>query len=469
MREVSKSISVRNLNPYLKAAVFLLILVLVLSNAFVYAQSALIQRDLEKLQRDQLELERAIDQLREGNENSTAMLVTIYEETGQFPRRFNQTLFPNNKTYIYHFYWTRCGGCIIENEENFNQRLPTWTMNLSEDDFEAAQYNTERQGQDVAEKIFGVFAIPKSEITSSQRNRVMVLTNFEGLIFEFPGSILEPETGDDDAIHAAVLYLAEGGIVLMQDSNGSLPPFDQDDQDQNTLPVPFSSILALIVISGLLDGINPCAFAVLLFFVAFLFITSRTSLEQTKRRLLLVGLIYITGVYLAYLIVGLGIIRAIIITPFPHLVGKIGGVLVILLGAINIKDYFWPGRGPSLSMSISQWEVVRKWIRRSTILSSFVAGLLVSLFEFPCTGGIYVAVLGMLAQQTTFTQGFVCLLIYNVAFVLPLIALLAFVSHRRVVGFSLEKWQQRHGKRMRLLLGLVMVGLGVFLLVFGFV
>lgn len=468
MRGISKSINAGNLNVYLKAAVVLLVLALVLSNAFIYAQSALIQREVEKLQHDQLELENAINEFKQGNENSTAMLVAIYAKTGQFPRRFNQTLFSNNNTHICHFYWTQCPPCEIENEENFNQRLPKWTMNVSKDDFERAQYNTEKQGQEIAKKIFSVFTLPESEITSSQRNRIMVLNNFEGFIFEFPGSIL-PKTEEDDAINVAVTYLVEGGIALTQDLNQQgIPPIDQDDQDFSLAP--FSSVLALIVISGLLDGINPCAFAVLLFFIAFLFITSRaSSFEQTKRRLLLVGAIYITGVYLAYLMIGLGIIQIITITPFPHLIAKIGGLLVILLGAINIKDYFWPGRGFSLKMGASQWGTVRGWIRKSTVPSAFITGVLVSLFEFPCTGGIYFAILGMLGKLTSFTQGFIFLLIYNIAFVFPLIIVLVFASRRKVVQFSLEKWQQRHGKSMRLILGLVMIGLGVFLLFFGFV
>jgi len=467
MRGISEFVKAGNLNVYLKAAILFLVLALVLSNIFVYAQSALIQQELERLQRNQSELEKAINELREGNENSTAILVMIYAKTGQFPRRFNQTPFSDNKTYIYHFYWSRCGSCERENERNFNQRLPKWTMNVSEDDFEAAQYNTRTQGQEIAEEIFSIFELPESEVTSSQRNRLTVLNNFEGFIFEFPTSIL-PEKGDDETINAAVIYLVEGGIALLQGFNDqNFSPFDQDDQTLSS--VPFSSVLTLVVVSGLLDGINPCAFAVLLFFTAFLFITSRTSLEETKRRLLLVGLIYILGVYLAYLMIGLGIVRTIAVIPFTHLVGKIGAVLVILLGAVNIKDYFWPGRGFSLSMSTFQWKVVRKWMRNSTVLSSFIMGLIVSLFEFPCTGGIYFAILGMLAQKTTFTQGFVYLLIYNVAFVLPLIILLVFVSRRRVMEFSLEKWQQRHGKRMRLLLGLVMVALGIFLLFFEFI
>lgn len=466
---ISEGVSAGNLNVCLKAAVFILLLTLVLSNAFLYAQSALIQRELEKLQRECTQWENAIDELKKGNENSTSVLVKIHARTGQFPRRFNETLFSNNKTHIYHFYQTHCRTCEIKNKRNFEQRLLSWTVNVFRDDFEAAQYNTAKLGYDVARRILSVFALPEPEVTLSQRNCLMVLNNFEGFMFEFLGSIL-PEAGDDDAINVAVTYLAGGGFTLMQDlDEQGVPTTDEGDQDVNLFSGLFGSVWALIVASGLLDGINPCAFAILLFFTAFLFITSRTSIEQTKRRILIVGSIYITGVYLAYLMLGLGIIRTMMITPFPHLVAKIGGLLVILLGAVNIKDYFWPGRGFSLGMPTSRWKTVRSWIRKSSVASSFITGLLVGLFEFPCTGGIYVAILGMLAQKTTFTEGFGYLLIYNIAFVLPLIVLLILASRRKVIQFSLEKWQQRHGKRVRLFSGLIMVALGVFLLFSGLV
>jgi len=238
---------------------------------------------------------------------------------------------------------------------------------------------------------------------------------------------------------------------------------------QDVTPLPLSSILTLIVVGGLLDGINPCAFAVLIFFIAFLMIMSRVSFEQTKRRVLLIGSVYIAAVYLAYLMIGLGTLKIIAITSFPHLVAKIGALLLILLGVVNVKDYFWHGRGPSLRMAASQWVTVRKWMRKATIPSAFVAGLLVSLFEFPCTGEIYVFILGMLAQNMTFAEGFVYLLIYNMAFTLPLMVILVFASRRRATGFSLEKWQQRHGKVLRLLSGLVMITLGIFFIASGFV
>ena len=230
----------------------------------------------------------------------------------------------------------------------------------------------------------------------------------------------------------------------------------------------FFAVVPVIVISGLLDGINPCAFAVLFFFLAFLYMARRKTSENTKQRILLVGSVYIISVYLTYLMIGLSIIKAITITPFPHLLAKIGATLCILLGIINIKDYFWPGRWLSLKIPKSQWKTIAKWIQKSTIPSAFVVGLMVGLLEFPCTGGIYLAILGMLAYSTTFAQGFIYLLIYNTAFVLPLIIILAVSSNKRFVE-KMRTWQLSKEKPMRLIMGLIMISIGLFLLLTEFI
>lgn len=230
--------------------------------------------------------------------------------------------------------------------------------------------------------------------------------------------------------------------------------------------LPFFAVFPVIVMSGLLDGINPCAFAVLFFFLAFLYMARRKTSENARQKILLVGSVYIMSVYLTYLMIGLSIIKAITITPFPHLLAKIGATLCILLGIVNIKDYFWPGRWLSLKIPKSQWKTIAKWIHKSTIPSAFVVGLMVGLAEFPCTGGIYLAILGMLAYSTTFAQGFVYLLIYNVAFVLPLIIILAISSNKQFVE-KMRMWQLSKEKPMRLIMGLIMISIGLSLFLTG--
>lgn len=122
----------------------------------------------------------------------------------------------------------------------------------------------------------------------------------------------------------------------------------------------------------------------------------------------------------------------------------------------------------SLKIPKSQWKTIAKWIHKSTIPSAFVVGLMVGLLEFPCTGGIYLAILGMLAYRTTFTQGFTYLLIYNVAFVLPLIIILAVSSSKRFVE-KMRTWQLSKEKPMRLVMGLITISIGLSLLLIGFI
>jgi len=234
-------------------------------------------------------------------------------------------------------------------------------------------------------------------------------------------------------------------------------------------PVPLGSVLLLVVVSGFLDGINPCAFAVLLFFIAVLFAVGITaSPKETRRRVLMTGSVYIVAIFLSYLLIGLVFIKMIALTPFPHLVAKAGALLMIFLGFINVKDYLWPGRGFSLGIPESQWETIGRWMHKFTLPAAFVVGLMVGLFEFPCTGGIYVAILGLLALRTRFLEGLVYLILYNLAFVLPLIGVLAFAHNKRVMHFSLVRWKRRGHKALKLLYGLVMVTLGIFLLLLGF-
>jgi len=103
--------------------------------------------------------------------------------------------------------------------------------------------------------------------------------------------------------------------------------------------------------------------------------------------------------------IGLAMIKAVTVTPFPRLLSSIGAAAVIPLGAINIKDYFWPGWGLNLKISSSNWRLNAGWMRKATVPSAFVVGLTVSIIEFPYTGGIYLAILGLLASKTIFFQG----------------------------------------------------------------
>jgi len=217
--------------------------------------------------------------------------------------------------------------------------------------------------------------------------------------------------------------------------------------------------LPLIVGTGLLDGINPCAFAVLLFFIAFLF-----TVHRMRAQVLKVGFVYITMIYLTYLAIGLCILQAIVISDTSHFMAKAGSWLLIGLGLINMKDYFWYGKGFSLSPSAWFHQKSTSWLQKSTLPATVVGGILVGLCTFPCSGGVYVAVLGLLSAKATYATGFGYLLLYNAMFVLPLIAVLLAVGNRRAVG-RLMRWESGNKRTIKLSMGAGMVALGAIILI----
>src|SRR3990172_1000675 len=105
---------------------------------------------------------------------------------------------------------------------------------------------------------------------------------------------------------------------------------------------PQTLTLPLVIMAGLIDGFNPCAFAVLLLFIAF---TMGMLQMQTNYRygLMKVGLIYISGIFVTYVLIGIGFLGAISFFSTTHAVGKAAGFISMILGVIIMKEYFIPG------------------------------------------------------------------------------------------------------------------------------
>lgn len=222
----------------------------------------------------------------------------------------------------------------------------------------------------------------------------------------------------------------------------------------------FKNLLPLVLISGFLDGIHPCGFAVLLFFIAFLLM-----LRRSLKNIFFLGSVYIIVIYLTYLGIGLGILKAIVISGQPHLLAKIGAWLLIFLGLVNLKDYFFPHLPFKLKIPKFSQPVIKHWLEKATLPAVIVGAFLVGLCAYPCVGGIYTAVILLLASKTTFLKGFLYLLLYNLMFVLPLLIVLLLVANTRVLA-KLAEYQKKSERLFKLFMGLAMIGLGIVILVF---
>tara|TARA_Y100000310_G_C20666865_1_gene808022 strand:- start:847 stop:1563 length:717 start_codon:yes stop_codon:yes gene_type:complete len=216
--------------------------------------------------------------------------------------------------------------------------------------------------------------------------------------------------------------------------------------------------LPVVLVTALIDSINPCAIGVLILLIATL-----VSLSKDRKKMLIVGMIYITAVFVTYLAAGFGLLYFIQKLNISTALSWIVGILVIGLGLLEIKDFFWYGKGLTLRIPAKRAEQVKKMIAKVSIPGSIVLGMFVAAVELPCTGGPYLAITTLLAKIGLSAKVFWLLVLYNFIFVLPLLVIL-FMVYFGVKAKTIKNWKNKQKKWMRLFIGLIMLALGVALI-----
>ncbi len=244
----------------------------------------------------------------------------------------------------------------------------------------------------------------------------------------------------------------------------------QADQNEDAVAGLFKNIsLPAVIGAGLIDGLNPCAFATIVFFIAYLAFIGRRSSD-----LLLTGIAFTLGVFVAYLLLGLGLLRVLELIDLARW-GRyfyiLVAVLCLILAVLNLSDFFKARRGKveemQMRLPISLRRQVHRIIREGAgagayMAVSFVTAFLVSLIELACTGQVYVVILSALSHPSLRGQAFGYLVLYNLAFVTPLIVvfLLAFFG---VSSGELARVVERHTATVKLFTALLFLGLGLWL------
>ncbi|MFP5505067.1 MAG: hypothetical protein ACLGH6_02640 [Gammaproteobacteria bacterium] len=224
----------------------------------------------------------------------------------------------------------------------------------------------------------------------------------------------------------------------------------------------FSLPLLTVALAGL-DAFNPCAFFVLLFLLSLL-------VHQKRRgRMLLIGGIFVlcSGLmYFAFMAAWLNLFQLLGNLAWVTLAA---GLLAVVVGAVNVKDYFAFGRGVTLSIPDSRkpslYRRARAILNADSLPAMLAATVLLAVaanfYELLCTAGfpmVYTRVLTL--SGLTPAQHYLYLALYNLVYVLPLTAIvLLFV---RTLGA--RKMSGREGRLLKLLSGLMMLLLGLVLI-----
>lgn len=241
----------------------------------------------------------------------------------------------------------------------------------------------------------------------------------------------------------------------------------------------FSKItLWAIIGSGLVDGINPCAFAVIVFFVSFL-----TVYKYTRKEIIVVGTAYCVAVFAAYVLIGLGLFKflyamsgfAYVIKGFYILTAAVC-LLFFVLALYDFWVYKKTGKAEKMllqlptNLKVRIHKIMGFFLREkhdSSIrltLAALAVGFAVSLVEAVCTGQVYLPTVVLIMQDPAFrVKAWLFLLLYNLMFIFPLV--LIFVLS--ILGYEskgFNNFLKKHLGLMKLLLCCVFLGLFLLLL-----
>ncbi len=224
--------------------------------------------------------------------------------------------------------------------------------------------------------------------------------------------------------------------------------------------------LGKITALALADSVNPCALAVLAMVLMAILIQS----PEKRKRVLFAGLAFSLSVYIGYLFYGVIIIQffktfAEILRTNSRFIYNGLAILAMVLGALNIKDFFFYRKGSfATEMPIWMRPKVKKVIERITSpAGAFIIGFLVTIFLLPCTIGPYIIASGLLSELGIL-QSVPWLLYYNFIFVLPMliITFLIYFGFKEVE--QVTGWKDRNIRALHLIAGILLFLVGVALL-----
>ncbi|MDX9801470.1 MAG: cytochrome c biogenesis protein CcdA [Spirochaetia bacterium] len=221
---------------------------------------------------------------------------------------------------------------------------------------------------------------------------------------------------------------------------------------------------AVVYSAGLIDGINPCAFTVLLFFFSYLTLRKKLYADFIKS-----GVVFILAVFLTYILIGFGfytlLSEAMDISMVRFAIKIAVTVMTLFFAGASFYDYLLfkkagrdAGAASTASTSSSAstaskanaesllklpdflarriHEAVRGRVKKNSALwGVFAAGVIVSVMELACTGQIYLPSIIYMLQKGDTGYGFILLLIYNTGFVLPVIAVFIILA----AGYRAER------------------------------
>jgi len=214
--------------------------------------------------------------------------------------------------------------------------------------------------------------------------------------------------------------------------------------------------------AALADSINPCAFAVIL-----LLLWAILTRTKNKKRAILAWLLFTLSVFISYFAMWLWLFSALATATNTTILKRFVWWLWIIVWLANLKDFFRYGKGFVMEVPFSRRPNLKKLIDKAVSPTwAFVVWFAVSLFLLPCTSWPYFTILWYLAAESKnlHTRWYIYLIVYNLIFVLPMIAISLLVWSWFKSAEELASLKKKNTKIIHLIVGLLMLWLWVYVI-----
>jgi cytochrome c biogenesis protein CcdA len=209
-------------------------------------------------------------------------------------------------------------------------------------------------------------------------------------------------------------------------------------------------LFTVVVIAAFMDAINPCCLSVLLVLLTFVFY------GVGKKAVLRVGLAFTVGIFVAYFILGLGLMRV-----FQHVLGikYIVSLVAIVLGSLRIVE----GLGVKVKHIPASFasRISTRIEEASNPRIGFGAGIVTGFLMLPCSSAPYFIVLSLLSERASMTAGLAFLVLYNFIIIVPFIAVTVVIYSLMSTTMEMKLWSLENRRWINLLMGVGLILLSV--------
>jgi cytochrome c biogenesis protein CcdA len=282
--------------------------------------------------------------------------------------------------------------------------------------------------------------------------------------------------GDEYLVGSEITVERLEEVIRTHSLVGCIPPWEGLEEESpaaiNRIIQRFKSFSMLAVLgAGLLDGVNPCAFTTIIFFVSYLAVMGRRG-----RDIIFVGASFTAAVFVTYLLVGVGVLGFVhslgVIKTLSRVVYLATGVFCLVLAGFSLFDLYRirQGRIQDITLKLPErlQQRVHQAIRqgrniRNYVWAAFVTGFVVSLLELACTGQVYLPTIIFVSGVPDLrVNAYAYLVLYNLMFILPLVVIFVLVFYgttsKQLTGFF-----TRNASLVKLLTAILFAALGIWL------